>query len=310
MKTDNHKTVAMEIMLLLVAVIWGLNYVIVKISLKEMDPLIFNTARFAIGALVCWLILLIRERDYRLTADEIKKILILGIGVHALNQVTFVYGVARTTAATASIILATTPAWVSLFASGLKLDQYNPKIFIGIILSFLGTVFVVLNFGSVSVFSAGFLQGNILILLATIFWSLYTILVRLFFADMSAAKITAYSLTSTALFFAFISLPKLLAAPWSEFSPQAWLGMLYSGIFVFGISYVLWNSGIKAVGPTRTSVYANLPPFVSILFGRLLLGERIGLLQVFGGILILLGLNIVNRVKISLVAAESSHQIG
>ncbi|MBS4023708.1 MAG: DMT family transporter [Dethiobacter sp.] len=302
MKISNSKLSLMDFLLFLVAVIWGLNYVIVKISLREMDPLFFNAVRFVVGAVTCWTVLLIKEKNRRVTREEIKKLLVLGLGAHAFNQLAFVHGVARTTAAATSIILATTPVWVFLLAYLLKLEKLSTKILVGIFFSFVGTILVVMNFGTSVVFSRNVLNGNILILIATLFWSLYTVLVKAFFKDLSAAKLTAYSLSITATFFVIISSRAALATPWSQYSLQAWLGAFYSGAFVFGISYVLWNNAIKVVGPTRTAVYANLPPFVSTLFGWILLGEKIGAIQIFGGFFILLGLNIVNREKAGLAA--------
>jgi len=292
-----HSLSITDILLILVAVIWGLNYVIAKISLKEMDPLLFNSLRFVIGAMTCWLLVFVREKDISINRTQFWKLILFGIFIHGMNQITFIYGVSKTTAAATSIILASTPVWVALMASLLKLEKNNLSTWIGIIISFIGVTVVVISSGLGHNSSGASVYGNILVVIATFFWSLYTITIRMWFKDLSPIKVTAYSLSFAALFFVTISFNQIIQAEWEQFSLNAWGGVLFSGVFVFGISYMLWNSGIKKVGPTRTSIYANLPPFVSAVAGWLLLNERITAVQILGGVMIIIGLRCAAKAK-------------
>jgi drug/metabolite transporter (DMT)-like permease len=284
-----------DILLVFVAIIWGLNYVVAKISLREMNPLVFNSLRFVIGAVICWIILLVKETDFKVSRKELLHLLFMGIVAHGINQVAFVYGVSKTSAGTASLILAATPMCVAFLAGLLKLEKANGKTVMGIVISFGGVALVVLGSAGGIGISAVSNLGNILIVIATLFWSLYTIMIRLYFKDISIVKVTTYSMTLTAIFFTMISLKQIMAADWQAYSSAAWGGVVFSGVFVFGISYILWNIGIRKVGPTRTSIYANLPPFVSILAGWLVLGEVITKTQIMGGLLIIFGLVYANQ---------------
>lgn len=279
-----------DILLVFVAIIWGLNYVVTKISLREMNPLVFNSLRFVIGAVICWIILLLKEKDFRVSKRELVHLLMMGIVAHGINQVAFVYGVSKTSASTSSLILAATPMCVAFLASLLKLEKANNKTIMGIIISFGGVALVVMGAAGGKGVSMESHFGNILIVIATLFWSLYTIMIRLYFKDISIVKVTTYSMTLTAIFFSMISLKPILAASWDTYSSIAWGGVVFSGVFVFGISYILWNIGVRKVGATRTSIYANLPPFISILSGWLILGEVITKTQLMGGMLIIYGL--------------------
>ena len=287
-----------DYVLIMVAILWGMNYVIVKVSLKEMNPLLFNTLRFVIGAIVCWIILLVKETNYKITKKEMLNMVILGIGIHSINQLAFIYGVAKTTAGTASIILASTPVWVAVIARIIGIEKTTLKMWSGIGISFLGAILVVGNQGLSANISQVGLQGNILIVIATIFWSIYTITVRILTQKLSIIKVTTYSLTFAAIFFISITSKEIINTNWDQFSVEAWLGVIYSGVFVFGISYILWNYVVKEVGATRASIYTNLPPFVSILLGWIFLGEKINFVQICGGFFILIGLYYVNFDKI------------
>ncbi|MFT9495146.1 DMT family transporter [Anaerosolibacter sp.] len=297
MKSSQHTTRfgTTDVLLVLVTTIWGLNYVISKISLQEMNPMVFNSLRFVIGAVICWIILLFRETNFKVSKGELFHLFIMGIVAHGINQVAFVYGVAKTSASTASLILAATPMCVAFLAGLLKLEKANGKTIMGIVISFGGVALVVMGAAGGIGINVESDVGNMLIVIATLFWSLYTIMIRLYFKDISIVKVTTYSMTITAVFFSMISLKQIMAADWFSYSGAAWTGVIYSGIFVFGISYTLWNIGVRKVGPTRTSVYANLPPFVSILTGRLILGEMITKTQILGGLLIIFGLIYANQ---------------
>ncbi|MFZ5969751.1 MAG: DMT family transporter [Bacillota bacterium] len=279
-----------DMLLVSVVIFWGLNYVIVKVSLKEMEPLLFNTLRFTIGAAVCWVILLMKEKDIKISKKQFWQLMLTGVVANGINQIAFIYGVGKTTAGATSIILASTPGCVAFLASVLKLEKASMKTWIGIIISFAGVAFVVLGSGSLTGGGAESTWGNLLIVVATIFWSIYTILLRFLFKDVSTIKVTTYAMTFTTLFFLMITSKQILQCDWRAFSGTAWGGVFFSGVFVIGISYALWNVGIQKVGPTKTSIYANLPPFVSVLVGWLLLGETITSIQIIGGALIIMGL--------------------
>lgn len=291
---NNLKTI-MNFLLILVAITWGTNYVVVKTSTKEMSPLIFNTVRYVIGSITCWVIMLFTSREnIKINKKEFRKLVILGI-IHIFNQLTFVYGLRYTAAGIASIILASTPVWVILIAHIFKIERVNKKTWIGIIISFIGCIIVVTKLNTGILFNKDYYIGNILVIMATICWSVYTVLVKQFFKDASIVKVTAYSISFGAIIFIMLAAKTIINTDLTAFSMQAWLGAILSGVLVFGISYTLWNIGIRIVGTTRTSVYANLPPFVSILFGWLILGEKITMIQIVGGLFILYGLRYVNK---------------
>jgi DNA primase catalytic core len=171
-----------------------------------------------------------------------------------------------------------------------RLEKADTVTWIGILISFAGVTLVVV--GSEQTIGAGAdaLWGNLLIVVAAIFWGMYTILLRVHFKDVSITKVTAYAMLFTTLPLIILFPGKILEANWALYSLEAWGGVLYSGIFVLGISNIIWNAGVQKVGPTKTSIYANLPPFISVLVGWVLLSESITMIQVLGGVLIIAGL--------------------
>lgn len=295
-KVEDKKTLIYNLSLMVVAVIWGANYVVVKVSLAEMDPLLYNSIRFLFGAVTCWIILIfITKESYAINKKDLVKIIILSI-IHIMNQFAFVLGMERTSAGDTSIILASTPMWVALIAYIIKIEKIDLKIWTGISISFLGCFMVITQLDTSFSFVRDEYMGNLLILIATFFWSLYSIYIRMFFKNDSIIKITAYSMTCSSIIFIMLSSNVIFHSIWN-FSMKALNGAILSGTLVFGVSIFLWNNGVKKVGATRTSIYANFPPVVSLLLGWLIIGEKITFVQMIGGFLIIFGLYYINYKK-------------
>src|SRR3954470_23226329 len=103
-----------DALLLSMALIWGLNYSVVKFGVRTFAPLAFNGLRVALAAVALLAVaaLTVRER-WPSRADALR---LLGLGVlgNCVYQIFFIEGVARTRAGTAAIVLAASPAVIAL----------------------------------------------------------------------------------------------------------------------------------------------------------------------------------------------------
>src|SRR5881296_3595545 len=97
--------------MLALVVIWGVNFPIVKIAFREMTPMVFNALRFG-GATVLLLAVLVRAGEPIPPRGMWLSLVGLGLVGHAIYQVAFINGLARTTAGNSSLILAMVPLFV------------------------------------------------------------------------------------------------------------------------------------------------------------------------------------------------------
>ena len=74
-----------------------------------------------------------------------------------------------------------------------------------------------------------------------------------------------------------------------------WLVIGYLIVFATALGQQAWLYGVQGIGPSRAGVFVNLIPVSALIFSALLLGERIGLTEVAGIVLVLAGVWIVNR---------------
>lgn len=285
--------------MLALVVVWGFNFPIVKGAFDELPPLLFNALRFA-GATVILLLVLSRiERTRPKTMRgpagrgrvEWLKLFALGILGHSAYQLFFINGLARTTAGNSAIILATVPLFVALLGAALKIERLTAKTWGGILLAFAGIVTLVGATGEVGL-AGQTLAGDLLILLCTICWSLYTVFSRPMLRALSPLRLTALTMVLGTPALILAALPQMLRHPWSEVGWQSWGALAYSSALAIALGYVVWYASVQSVGNTATAVYSNLIPVFALVAARLLLGETISLVQGAGATVVLAGVSL------------------
>jgi drug/metabolite transporter (DMT)-like permease len=73
---------------------------------------------------------------------------------------------------------------------------------------------------------------------------------------------------------------------WATPPPLAWSALAYSGLGSIVLGNVFWFTAVNHLGAARSSLYANLQPFLGAIFGLLVLSEDLSRLQLAGGLVI------------------------
>ena len=282
-----HRISAEDLGMLLVCLIWGFNFSITKSAFDQIPPLAFTAIRFVISGLLLWLVLRVVERPARLPPGALRRLVLLGLVGNTLYQLTFMLGLARTTATNSALILSTVPTVVAVFAGILGLERITARMRWGIALGTLGVVLVIATRGVG--FDRGTFTGDLLTVLAVLCWSGYTVGLRRVPPGVSPLRVTTITTIAGTPGLVLVGLPGVLRLDWSAVSPKAWLAVAYASVLSLVVAYLLWNRSVKAIGGTRTAIYMCLTPLVAVLGAWLLLGERPHPLQGVGAILIIAG---------------------
>lgn len=281
-------------------VIWGVNFTVVKLALREFNPLVFNTLRFGLATLVMMGILWQRGRtpaERSLTLASRRDwglITLLGLGGHTLYQVIFINGLARTTPANSSLLMATAPIWVAIIGLVLGIERINRVMWVGILMSFSGIALLILSGNAVHL-GGTTLMGDLLLLSCAILWAAYTTASKPLLARYSPLVLTAWSMVAGTIPLVAISVPAMRQQNWAQPSLVAWGAMAFSSLFAVVISYLIWYTSVQRVGNARTAVYSNLTPVAAIVFAWLVLGDALMPLQLLGAAIVLGGLVITRR---------------
>ncbi len=285
---------AIDLMMLLVVVIWGANFSIVKSALTEIPPLAFATLRFATASVILLVFMLWHEGKRALPDRRtLWKLTWVGIIGNTIYQALFTYSLTLTTAANGSLIIATTPALVALAAAMLKIERIRRVMAVGIALAIGGVVLVVAERG-LAIGGRGLL-GDLLMLGAAICWTIYTLGVRTLGQGLSPLAITTWTMITGVPGMLLVSLPDWSTVAWSHVSLQAWLALAYATLLALVLAYVLWNNSVRVAGSARTAIYGCAIPLVATLIAWPLIGEQPTWVQGIGGVLIISGVLLTRR---------------
>ena len=295
LKTAGGTFGLIDLMLLAMILIWGINFAVIKAALAEMTPLSFNSIRFLLASALTLLLLRLIEGDVGFARGDWWRLLGLGLIGNTCYQLLFINGIDRTTAGNSALLLATTPIFVSLIGAAFGVERVGKLARVGVFLSFAGIFMVIVGSGKELGLAKETIEGDILVLISALVWSLCTVLSKPMLSRYSALKLTALAMVAGTPFIVLFSIPQLLAQDWAAVSWRGWLGLFFSGSMAIALAYIIWNSGLSKVGGTRTAVYSNLTPVIAAIFAWLTLGEAITAFMVVGAAMIFLSIYLTHK---------------
>jgi drug/metabolite transporter (DMT)-like permease len=278
----------------LVAVsMWGLAPVATRAVVAHLDPLPLLVVRLCAAGLVVlpWAVPMFRRLRPRAAGRLIAAGLLGLVGYNLPVTV----GLQWLPASTAGLLLATEPVWVLVLGRLFLGERGGGRAWLGSAVA-LGGVTVLAGPGTLAAGGLRALAGAGLILLSTLAFGAYTIVLRPLSEEYGAVPATAASTVAGAI--PYLAFAGTLSAPrLAHLSPPVWaeLAFLALGSTVAGM--LLWNRAVLAAGAARISLLLYLEPAVSVLGAVVLLGERVTVATLGGGLLILAGVAIASATR-------------
>jgi drug/metabolite transporter (DMT)-like permease len=273
-----------DVLLLVTVVFWSFNFTVVKYALTHgWLPLAYSSVRFAIGALLFSGFTYAREGSLVVRRADV--FLMTGAAAAGiwLNQLSFVYAVKLTTAATVALMFGTLPIFVALLAQAFGLERLHIRHWFATVISFSGVALVAAGAPSGI---GGDLGGILLGLVASVTWAAYTVAMGPLMRRYSPYRISAFMLLVGSVPLLASAFRQLIDQDWSELSTLAWGAFVYSLFFSLVFTNIMWFTAIDRVGAARASLYANLQPFLGAFFAVVVLSEEMGVIQIVGGLVI------------------------
>ncbi len=112
-----------DLLMVVVVLIWGANFTVVKLALEQFPPLVFTALRFALAVIALTPILWLREGKVALPWSRAWRLIVLGVIGNTFYQICFIFGLSLTTAANSALLVATTPALVALLGAALGIER-------------------------------------------------------------------------------------------------------------------------------------------------------------------------------------------
>jgi len=288
MLTANRDTIKGIVLVNIATCAWATNIMLGRYVRGQIGPLTLTAARYVVAAIVLALVLRTRPAEERRPGTDLKLLIVMALTGVVLFAPTLYLGLRYTSAVNSTLINGIGPLLTALFAAWFIHEPFSRRQVVGAVAALAGVV--ILLFGGGAITNGGYSvnPGDLLIVLAVLFWALYSVTVRKVVKRRSPISATALSM--------FLGLPLLIVAAGVEslFVPVRWsLGLvgllLYIGVIPAAIGFLCWNAGIKYLGAGGAMIFYNTLPLYGALFGVLLLGETLGPAHLAGGALIVIG---------------------
>jgi drug/metabolite transporter (DMT)-like permease len=283
----------------LVVLLWAGNTIVSKYILREASPVLISLVRFQLVGVLFYIpvFLLLWRAGQRLTRREWPLLILLGLVGTTGSQVLFMIGLLTTPATEAGIYQIVTPIFVVLIAWLWIGERLSLTRIAGIGLACVGSVVLITDGGALAL-GGGDVLGSLLIMASNAAWAVYTVLSKRLVTRRSPLLVlTAANLTAmvamwpiAGLMGVFDELPRVL-----EWSPTAWLVMVYLVAITGTLSQWLYQWTIRELGPSRVSAALYLKPVFVAALAVAFLAEEPTLVTLLSGLTILAGVWLVNR---------------
>ena len=282
-----------EASLLMAVFFLGTNPVAVKLAVLDVPPLPFVAIRFLLAGLVLLPVALLLGRGREVGRRDLLSMAGVGFVGVGLNNVAFTLGVSMTTASETALIYAAVPIWGILLGLALGLERPSLWGIGGVALAVLGVGVVV--YGGLGGRAGSSLEGDLLVVVATVCWGSYAVLSLPLLRTYSPIVVAAYTMLFGGLAALPLALPGFVTAGWGEVGGEAWGALAYSTLLVAAYGFWAWQWGVSRVGANRVLVYQYLITLVGVASGVALLGESLTMNKILGGAVILLGVYLARR---------------
>lgn len=268
-------------MFLLVS-LWGFDYTVSKGALEVFRPLNLMFFKYTGGLAVMFLLKLFVDRKFTVRKQDILMFILCGLTGQVLYYFCEYTAMEYIPVSLITIILSFVPI-VSILVERVAFHhKLSAKMIAWLIVCVIGVILVI--GADFRILLQGRAIGYLLALGAVLAWNAYNFLTARISEYYTSLTMSFNQLFCTVL----MSLPYAIHVmpPASEFTPELVLRLVYLGIGSAGFGYLILVRGLRDLGPTVSALFTNFLPVTSTIFGWLILGQHLSLLQIAGGVIV------------------------
>ena len=275
-----------------VALLFSLNYVISKVSLRAFSPMSFAYIRVLGSAIVLHLIFRTRNLPPLTRADQWRVIGYAVLGV-VINQFLFLGGLALTSAHVTAILMTLTPVFALGAAIVLGRERATLAKIGGIVLAMAGALAVVGREGLRGADKS--LIGDLLLIGNTLAYSLYLVLSKHDMKRLSPQRVIERMFVIGAVIMLPIAAWSMWKEPWATIPGTAWLSLVFVIVGPTVVAYLLNAWALAHTDSSLVAAYIYAQPILTILLAAILIGEKIRPIAIVAAAMIFAGVYLAGR---------------
>ena len=267
------------------AAIWGSMFVVSKIVLATVPPLTLVWMRYVIAIVVLLGFMTGNKHAWYLSKRDWSRVALIGVIGYVLSITAQFIGTKLATAQLGSLITASTPAFMIIFAHYLLRERATRVKIMALVMALAGVLLIV----GLGTQDASMRWGEGILGLAAVSWAWMSVLVKTLPSRYSSITVTFYAMVLAALLMTPVAFWQM---PWPRMTavigprPELLWDIGYLGVVSTGVAFFLWNLGLKRVEAGLAGFYLFFQPVVGGILGWLVLNEHFTWSFALGAVLI------------------------
>ena len=285
----------MHLLMFVVILCWSSNIIAGKEALRGFGALALAQLRVLGAASIFAICFLVSGRLRRLhlsRRDWLFLLAMAALGI-ALNQLTFIGGMARTTVAHTGLIVALGPVMVLAIAVVIGLEPLTAGKLTGMLIAFAGVG--ILTTEKAGQGSGGHWVGDLIMLASMVVFAIYTVLMKEVARDFDGLTLNTLTFGLGAIMMLPFCTHAVVKTQWALIDLKAWSGLAFLVLFGSVISYLLFAYVMTELAASRAAAFNYLQPVIASGLGIWVLSERLTSKVLMGGALILVGVYLTER---------------
>lgn len=288
-----HQRWVADGLLLLITIIWGTTFVIVKNIMPRMDPIALIGLRFLVASLTVTLIM--APRILRIDRGAVRAGIVIGLILFA-GYVFQTISLEYTTASKCGFITGLSVVLVPVFSAFVLRKSPDVPSLVGVGFATLGLALLSLNFAEPTLLQ----MGDLLALLGAVAFGLHIVAVGKFAPLHDVRILVIMQLWTVAIAaFAMVGLRVFVLGHTILMMPDSadLLGIGFLGVFATALTLFVQNIAQKFTSPTHVAIIFATEPVFAGFFGWLILGEILTRTQMVGAALIVVGMLVAEMIS-------------
>jgi drug/metabolite transporter (DMT)-like permease len=266
------------------------NYSVVKFFTSHhiAGPFGINIIRLGVSLVLFWILFFTKSPEKQIEKKDFIPLILCAVTAIALNQLLFIKGLSLTFPIHAALLTLITPILITVIAARLLNEKITFTKATGLFLGILGAALLISQ-REVTTPGESVLFGDILVLLSSVAYTFYFILVKPLMDKYSAIQVIRWLFTFGFILTLPLSLKEFSAIQWKIFTFNDWLLMFLVVIPGTFFAYIFNVYGIQKLSASKAGAYIYSQPVFAVIIATIFLKEELSFYKVIAAILIFAG---------------------
>lgn len=281
--------------LVFLCVVWGLNWVAIKISLETITPFTSAAVRFFLASVLLLFYMKWKKISLALKPGEFKYVFISAFLMYPIDYGLLYWGEQFLSAGVTSIFFSTFAIFTAVFSTFVyKNEAFSWRKFTGLIVGLCGIVFIFYDQLVRTEFDTMVMLGALAVIISAVAAALATVIVKKHLARTDPVSLTFHQMSQGALFLLVIALFLEDVHP-GGFTLKATIAVVYMALLASAATFVIYYQLLKEMTATSLSFIIYVIPVVAIIFDFFIYGQMLSLRAIIGMVIIFLGIWLSQR---------------